>query len=121
MTAAGPKVFVVDDDPSVRKGPRVPGARTVCRPVCLVLDVRMPGLTGLALQEALAAVGRRLSIVFVTGHVDVPMSVEAMKGGAVDLLTKPSTTRVVAPVGDVGDDSRTGGRSNGVRLTGDPA
>jgi FixJ family two-component response regulator len=58
-------------------------------PCCLVLDVRMPGLTGLALQEALAAVGRRLSIVFVTGHVDVPMSVKAMKGGAVDLLTKP--------------------------------
>jgi FixJ family two-component response regulator len=54
-----------------------------------VLDVRMPGLTGIDLQEALAAVGRRLSIVFVTGHGDVPMSVKAMKGGAVDLLTKP--------------------------------
>ena len=49
----------------------------------------MPGLTGLDLQEALAAAGHRMSIVFVTGHVDVPMSVKAMKGGAVDLLTKP--------------------------------
>jgi FixJ family two-component response regulator len=58
-------------------------------PSCLVLDVRMPGVTGLDLQEALAAAGRRLAIVFVTGHVDIPMSVKAMKGGAVDLLTKP--------------------------------
>jgi FixJ family two-component response regulator len=54
-----------------------------------VLDVRMPGLTGIELQAALAAAGRRMSIVFVTGHIDVPMSVKAMKGGAVDLLTKP--------------------------------
>jgi FixJ family two-component response regulator len=107
MTAAGPKVFVVDDDPSVRKSltrllasagytvEAFASAREFLArepyagPCCLVLDVRMPGLTGLALQEALAAVGRRLSIVFVTGHVDVPMSVKAMKGGAVDLLTKP--------------------------------
>ena len=58
-------------------------------PCCLVLDVRMPGLTGIEMQEALAAAGRRMSIVFVTGHVDVPTSVKAMKGGAVDLLTKP--------------------------------
>jgi FixJ family two-component response regulator len=49
----------------------------------------MPGLTGIELQSALAAAGRRMSIVFVTGHIDVPMSVKAMKGGAVDLLTKP--------------------------------
>jgi FixJ family two-component response regulator len=54
-----------------------------------VLDVRMPGLNGLDLQETLAATGRRMSIVFVTGHVDVPMSVRAMKRGAADLLTKP--------------------------------
>jgi FixJ family two-component response regulator len=58
-------------------------------PSCLLLDVRMPGLTGLELQERLVAGGRRMSIVFVTGHVDVPKSVNAMKGGAVDLLTKP--------------------------------
>jgi FixJ family two-component response regulator len=58
-------------------------------PCCLVLDVRMPGLSGIQLQEMLAATGRRLSIVFVTGHADVPTSVRAMKAGAVDLLTKP--------------------------------
>jgi FixJ family two-component response regulator len=107
MTAAAPVVFIVDDDPAVRKSltrllssagyaveaftsareflAREPHAG----PCCLVLDVRMPGLTGLDLQETLAAAERRMSIVFVTGHADVPMSVKAMKGGAVDLLTKP--------------------------------
>jgi FixJ family two-component response regulator len=107
VIAVAPMVFLVDDDASVRKGltrvltsagyaveafasareflARAPYAG----PCCLVLDVRMPGLTGIDLQEALAAAGRRLSIVFVTGHADVPMSVKAMKGGAVDLLTKP--------------------------------
>jgi FixJ family two-component response regulator len=101
------RVFVVDDDASVRKSlarlltgagfeveafasvqdflarPRYEG------PCCLVLDVRMPGLTGLDLQEALTAAGRFLSIVFITGFVDVRESVQAMKGGAVDFLTKP--------------------------------
>jgi FixJ family two-component response regulator len=107
MTAAAPRVFVVDDDPSVRKSLRrllessgyaveaFPSAREFLArgphpgPRCLVLDVRMPGLTGLELQEQLMAEGRRMPIVFVTGHVDVPKSVRAMKGGAVDLLTKP--------------------------------
>jgi FixJ family two-component response regulator len=107
MSAPAPMVFVVDDDPSVRKSltrligsagyaveafasareflarKRYPG------PCCLVLDVRMPGLTGLDLQEALASAGRRMSIVFITGHGDVPMTVKAMKGGALDFLTKP--------------------------------
>jgi FixJ family two-component response regulator len=107
MTAVSPLVLVVDDDRSVRKSltrllaaagytveafasareflarPPHPG------PCCLVLDVRMPGLTGIQLQEMLAATGRRMSIVFVTGHADVPTSVKAMKAGAVDLLTKP--------------------------------
>jgi FixJ family two-component response regulator len=100
-------VFVVDDDPSVRKSlTRLIGSAGYAveafasagaflarerhaGPCCLVLDVRMPGLTGLDLQEALAGTGRRMSIVFVTGHVDVPGSVRAMKHGAVDLLTKP--------------------------------
>ena len=111
MTAAAPLVLVVDDDPSVRKslsrllesadyaveafasageflarGPH-PG------PCCLVLDVKMPGLTGIQLQEMLTATGRRMSIVFVSGHVDVPTSVKAMKAGAVDLLTKPVDVR----------------------------
>ena len=101
------RVFVVDDDSSVRKGL----SRLVTKagyeaetfssvrdflarpsydgPSCLVLDVRMPGLTGLDLQEALRAAGRRLAIVFITGWGDVRASVAAMKGGAVDFLTKP--------------------------------
>jgi FixJ family two-component response regulator len=107
MTAIAPMVFVVDDDASVRKSlTRVLAAsgyaveqfasagdflaRERCaRPCCLVLDVRMPGLSGLDLQTALAAAGRRLPIVFVTGHVDVPMTVKGMRNGAVDWLTKP--------------------------------
>ena len=111
MTAGSPLVLVVDDDPSVRKGltrllaavgyaveafasareflarPPHPG------PCCLVLDVRMPGLTGIQLQELLATTGRRMSIVFVTGHADVRTSVKAMKAGAIDLLTKPVDAR----------------------------
>ena len=107
MTAVLPLIFVVDDDPSVRKSvtrllesagyavETFASAREFLArephpgPCCLVLDVRMPGLTGIELQERLVAGGRRMSIVFVTGHVDVPQSVKAMKGGAVDLLTKP--------------------------------
>lgn len=108
MTApAVPLVFVVDDDASVRKGltrlVKAAGyeAETFASvrdflarrphdgPCCLVLDVRMPGLTGLDLQDALRSAGQRLSIVFITGYRDVPVSVKAMKGGAVDFLTKP--------------------------------
>jgi FixJ family two-component response regulator len=115
MTAVSPLVFVVDDNLSIRKSltrllgsagylveafasareflarPPYPG------PCCLVLDVRMPGLTGIQLQEMLAATGRRLSIVFVTGHADVPTSVKAMKAGAVDLLTKPVDVEDLIP------------------------
>ena len=107
LTADAPLVFVVDDNRSVRKSlhrllaaagytvEAFASAREFLTrepskvPSCLVLDVRMPGLTGIDLQEALAAAGRRMPIVFVTGHIDVPTSVKAMKGGAVDLLTKP--------------------------------
>ena len=107
LTAVAPLVFVVDDNLSVRKSlsrllalagytvEAFASAREFLArersegPCCLVLDVQMPGLTGIEMQEALAAAGRRMSIVFVTGHVDVPTSVRAMKGGAVDLLTKP--------------------------------
>ena len=107
MIAVAPLVFVVDDDPSVRKSLArllesagyVVEAFAAAReflareryagPCCLVLDVRMPGLSGLDVQQTLAAAGRRMSIIFATGHVDVPMSVKAMKNGAVDLLTKP--------------------------------
>lgn len=108
MTASvAPLVFVVDDDASVRKslvrlikaaGYEAEAFGSVGDflarhpydgPCCLVLDVRMPGRTGLDLQEALRAAGQRLSIVFITGYRDVPVSVKAMKGGAVDFLTKP--------------------------------
>jgi FixJ family two-component response regulator len=102
-----PTVVVVDDDLSVRKSltRMVMSAGYAVEtfasagdflvhepfvgPCCVVLDVRMPGLTGLDLQESLARAGRRIPIVFITGHGDIPMSVTAMKRGAVDFLTKP--------------------------------
>ena len=104
-------VNIVDDDPSVRKGlarvVKSAGYRVevfesagefLARPPqedpsCLILDVRMPGLTGMELQEALGIAGRRTSIVFVSGHGDVVGSVKAMKRGAVDFLTKPVDSR----------------------------
>src|ERR1700761_3031259 len=58
-------------------------------PSCLVLDVRLPGQSGLEFQRELAAIGRELPIIFITGHGDIPMSVQAMKGGAIEFLTKP--------------------------------
>jgi FixJ family two-component response regulator len=58
-------------------------------PTCLVLDVRLPGQSGLDLQRELATVNRELPIIFITGHGDIPMSVQAMKGGAIEFLTKP--------------------------------
>ena len=102
-----PTVFVVDDDPSVRRsvvrllesaGLRVEGfpsgeafleRERPWGPGCVVLDVRMSGMSGLELQRRLHATGRPMAIVFITGHGDVPMSVAAMKGGAVDFLLKP--------------------------------
>ena len=107
IASAAPLVFVVDDDAPVRrslarlvkaagyevelfKSVRDFLARPPCDgPCCLVLDVRMPSLTGLDLQEMLGTTGQRLSIVFITGHADVRASVRAMKGGAVDFLLKP--------------------------------
>lgn len=65
-------------------GSEVPGS-----PTCLVLDVRLPGQSGLDFQRDLAANGIRLPIVFITGHGDIPMTVQAMKGGAIEFLTKP--------------------------------
>jgi len=58
-------------------------------PSCLVLDVRMPGRSGLELQRDLAATNRQMPIIFITAHADVPMTVQAMKGGAIEFLTKP--------------------------------
>jgi FixJ family two-component response regulator len=107
MTENPPVVFVVDDDPSVCKALgrllRADGLsvetfglarefllhRQPEAPGCLVLDVTMPGLDGLQLQQALKEAGASLPIVFVTGDGDIPMSVQAMKAGAVDFLPKP--------------------------------
>jgi len=107
MSAAESTVFVIDDEPSVRKslgrllkaaGYRVE-AFTSAREFlqrdpnvgvgCLVLDVQMPDLNGLELQRALTETGRHVPIIFITGHGDIPMSVRAMKGGAIDFLSKP--------------------------------
>jgi len=63
------------------------------KPGCLVLDVRMPDMTGLDLQQKLTAVGERIPIIFISAHADVPSSVRAMKGGAVDFLEKPLNGR----------------------------
>jgi FixJ family two-component response regulator len=102
-----PVVFVVDDDVSVRESLealiRCAGWRPetfasaqdflarprVRAPGCLVLDVSLPGLSGLGLQERIAADRMELPIIFITGHGDIPMTVQAMKGGAVEFLTKP--------------------------------
>ena len=108
MSARAPAlVSVVDDDPSVRRsiarlvksaGYRVEAFASAHEflarppeegPACLLLDVRMPGLTGLDLQETLAIAAHSTSIVFITGYRDVRASVKAMKAGAVDFLTKP--------------------------------
>lgn len=100
-------VYVVDDDASVRRALsrllRSAGFRVVAlassreylespppsQPGCLVLDVRLPGLDGLELQEELAASGRQMPIIFITGHGTIPLSVKAMRAGALDFLEKP--------------------------------
>src|ERR1700679_3999899 len=64
-------------------------------PACLVLDVRLPGQSGLDLQRELAAAKRELRIIFITGHGDIPMTVEAMKGGPIEFLTKPFRDQVL--------------------------
>jgi len=109
MTSEGPPpvVFVVDDDDLVRAAIRgmlkSVGLRSETfatseaflrrqhtdGPSCLVLDVRLPGMNGLEFQRALADAGLLIPIIFITGHGDIPMSVKAMKSGAVEFLTKP--------------------------------
>jgi RNA polymerase sigma factor (sigma-70 family) len=106
MTGA-PVVFVIDDDPSVRSSLKFllstvglqvesfDSADAFLRktlpdaPCCLVLDVRLPGLSGLDFQRDLTAKNISIPIIFLTGHGDIPMSVRAMKAGAVEFLTKP--------------------------------
>jgi FixJ family two-component response regulator len=116
--AAG-TVFVIDDDASVRRALerqlRTAGFRVetfasaqdyVARApqaaiACIVTDVRMPGMSGLDLQDSLAQAGRALPMVFITGHGDIPTTVRAMKGGAVNFLPKPSSEReILAAVGE---------------------
>jgi FixJ family two-component response regulator len=107
MPEAPPTVIIVEDDADLRTAVdallRSVGLRTnlyasaldflksarPAGPACLVLDVRLPGLGGLDLQAELAKSGAAFPIVFITGHGDIPMSVRAMKGGAIEFLTKP--------------------------------
>jgi len=107
MRDENPSVLIIDDDPEFRDSVgrllRTVGLHTrefSCvsdflkadpsdGPTCLLLDVRMPGRSGLELQRELAAANRQLPIIFITAHADVPMTVQAMKGGAIEFLTKP--------------------------------
>src|SRR5215472_16228819 len=107
MPDANPMVLVIDDDPDVRAsvgrllrslGLSVQlfgsiadflGSDPPDGPTCLVLDVRLPGQSGLDLQRELTRAKRNIPIIFITGHGDIPMSVQAMKNGAIEFLTKP--------------------------------
>ena len=107
MKTGDPIVFVVDDDPSMREAladliasvglsveafksaPEFLERRRPDAPACLVLDVRLPGLSGLDLQRELLRTEAPIPIIFITGHGDIPMSVRAMKEGAVEFLPKP--------------------------------
>jgi FixJ family two-component response regulator len=113
MQVASPIVFVVDDDVSVRESLELLiqnegwQAETfasaqeflerprVAHPSCLVLDVSLPGLNGLDLQQQVSSERNDLPIIFITGHGDIPMTVRAMKGGAVEFLTKPFNDEVL--------------------------
>ena len=107
MFDANSTVLVIDDDPAVRASigrllrsvginvrlfasiPDFLASDPPDGPTCLVLDVRLPGQSGLDLQRELTQANRELPIIFITGHGDIPMSVQAMKGGAIEFLTKP--------------------------------
>jgi FixJ family two-component response regulator len=112
MTPAGaPTVFVIDDDAGVRASiqgllksaglrsesfgtaEEFLGSKRADGPSCLVLDVSLPGINGLEFQRELADVGVQIPIIFITGHGDIPMTVKAMKTGAVEFLTKPFLDR----------------------------
>lgn len=107
LREAAPSVVIIDDDPDFREsvgrllrtvGLHIEQFSSVADfakaelsdgPTCLVLDVRMPGRSGLELQRDLAAAKKQVPIIFITAHADVPMTVQAMKGGAIEFLTKP--------------------------------
>jgi FixJ family two-component response regulator len=107
MTEEPPIIIVIDDDPAVREAlgsllrsvgynvkllaslDEFPISKRPAGPTCLVLDVRLPGRSGLDFQRELSSANIQLPIIFITGHGDIPMSVQAMKGGAVEFLPKP--------------------------------
>jgi FixJ family two-component response regulator len=107
MLEAQDTITVIDDDPEVREAlerllrsvglrarvygsvSEFMGAGRPEGPTCMVLDVRLPGKSGLEFQRELASAGLQMPIIFITGHGDIPMSVEAIKGGAIEFLTKP--------------------------------
>ena len=113
MSCNAPTLFVVDDDPSVRaalslllrstgynvetfaSADDLLARRPFDGPGCILLDVQMPGLNGLDLQQVLSVTDRPLPIIFITAHGNIPMSVRAMKAGAVDFLTKPFNDEVL--------------------------
>ncbi len=106
-TSDAPTVFIVDDDAAIRHAMKalLDSVNLRCeifasadefldnvdkrRPGCLVLDIRMPGLSGLELQQELNRRGDRTPVIFITGHGDIPMAVEAMQNGALDFIQKP--------------------------------
>jgi RNA polymerase sigma factor (sigma-70 family) len=107
MTEATPVVFVVDDDPSIRRAIKIllesvglevelfgsaqefVAGRPADRPSCLVLDIRLPGVSGLDFQRQLNEAKINIPIIFISAHGDVPMTARAMKAGAIEFLTKP--------------------------------
>jgi FixJ family two-component response regulator len=120
MSDESPSVLIVDDDPEFRDsvgrllrsvGLQIREFSSVSDffkadppdgPSCLVLDVRMPGGSGLELQRDLVATNRQLPIIFITAHADVPMTVQAMKGGAMEFLTKPFRDQELLDAVDAG-------------------
>ena len=120
MRDANPSVLIIDDDPEFRDSVgrllRSVGLDTrqfssvseflkadpSDGPTCLVLDIRMPGRSGLELQRDLAAANRQVPIIFITAHADIPMTVQAMKGGAIEFLTKPFRDQELLDAVDAG-------------------
>jgi FixJ family two-component response regulator len=127
-------VFVIDDDESMRRSlatllrsvgldarvfsspQEFTRAERPDAPGCLVLDVRLPGMSGLAFQEQLAKAGIGLPIIFISGHGDVPMTVRAMKAGAVEFLTKPFDDQVLLDAINGAIDRDRGRRRHALQL-----
>lgn len=134
MSEDRPTVFVIDDDDSMRRsldsllrsvGLEVrlyASAAEFMRavrpdaPSCLVLDVRLPGMSGLTFQQELAKAGIAMPVIFITGHGDVPMTVRAMKAGAADFLTKPFDEQALLDAVDAAIAQDRARRSDATRL-----